>query len=199
MKEYAYACSRSFIFNSYRTRIFVCSIAVRRDIISVLDAGTDSSGDVEGVAVIEVGELGAEPGVGCRVSEERALIMFAAFLSVVRKSSPIGIVRGCDKTRADALTFAKRILPLQCPPSHCWRTPLSCQCIRIWGEGQHEGKIPLGEPSQVSISFAIASIFFRAVFSSDWTSLRRISCIRHSHSARTSDDIQRRDRHPDPY
>lgn len=95
----AHACSRSFTFNSYLTRIFVCSIVVRRDIISVLDAGKGSSVGIgsDGVAVIAVGELGAEPGVACRLSEERVFNMFVAFLSVVRKSSAIEIVRGCKK------------------------------------------------------------------------------------------------------
>lgn len=74
--------------------------------ISVLDVGTDSSIGIEGVAVIEVGELGAEPEA-CRLSEERFFIMFVAFLSVVRKSSAIKIVRGCNRTGLDAPTFAK--------------------------------------------------------------------------------------------
>ena len=100
------------MLNSYRTRIFVCSTVVRRDIISALDIGMDSSVDAEGDAVIAVGELGAEPGVGCRLSEERVLIMFVAFLSVVRKSSPSEIVRERNETPVSALTFAKQIVPL---------------------------------------------------------------------------------------
>ena len=95
------------MFISYLTRIFVCSVIVRPEIISVFDVGTGSSNDVEGVAVVAVGELGAEPEVACRLSEERVLIMFVAFLSVVRKSSTIGIVRECDNATMDVLTFAK--------------------------------------------------------------------------------------------
>jgi len=95
------------MFNSYLTRTFVCSTVVRRDINSVFDAGMDSSVGIEGVAVIAVGELGAEPELACRFSEERVLITFVAFLSVVRKSSTIGIVRRCNNTRVNALTFAK--------------------------------------------------------------------------------------------
>jgi hypothetical protein len=107
VKESTYACSRSFMFNSYRTRTFTCSTVVRRDINSVFEMGVDSSVDGEGLVVIAVGELGAEPGVACRLSEERALIMFVAFLSVVRKSSTIGIVRECNETRVYAPTFAQ--------------------------------------------------------------------------------------------
>ena len=107
----AYACSRSFMFSSYLTRMFVCSIVVKRDIISVLDVGMGSSTGIEGAAVIAVGELGAEPEVVCRLSKERDLIMFVVFLSVVRKSSAIEIVRACNKTGVDAPTFAKRIVP----------------------------------------------------------------------------------------
>ena len=100
------------MFNSYLTRMLVCSIVVRRETISVLDAGMDSSVGGEGAAVIAVGELGAEPGVACRLSEERVLIMFVAFLSAVRKSSTVGIMRECNETCLNAPTFAKGILPL---------------------------------------------------------------------------------------
>jgi hypothetical protein len=90
-KECAYACNRSFMFNSYLTRIFVCNTVVRREISSVLDAGVDSSvGNEEGF-VIAVGEPGAEPEGACRLSEERVLMMFVAFLSAVRKSSANGL------------------------------------------------------------------------------------------------------------
>jgi len=75
--------------------MFFCSIVVRRDSKSVLDAA--SSPGVEGDAVIAVGELGAEPGEVSRLSEERVLITFVAFLSVVRKSSTVEIVRGIAK------------------------------------------------------------------------------------------------------
>lgn len=95
------------MFISYLTRTFVCSIVVRRDINSALGVGMGSSVGVDGVAVIAVGELGAEPGVACRLSDERVLIMFVAFLSVVRKSSTVGIVRECNKTRVETPTFAK--------------------------------------------------------------------------------------------
>jgi len=87
--------------------MFVCSIVVRRDMISVLEVGVGSSIGIEGFAVIEVGELGAEPEVACRLSEERVFIMFVAFLSVVRKSSAIEIVRECSRTDVNASTFAK--------------------------------------------------------------------------------------------
>lgn len=93
VREFAYACNRSFMFSSYLTRTLVCNIVVRRDMISVLDAGIGSSVDVEGVAVIAVGELGTEPEAACRLSEERDLTMLVAFLSVVRKSSAIEIVK----------------------------------------------------------------------------------------------------------
>lgn len=75
------------MFSSYLTRMFVCSIVVRRETISVFDAGVGSSVGVRGDAVIAVGELGAEPEPGCRLSEARVLIKFVAFLSAVRKSS----------------------------------------------------------------------------------------------------------------
>jgi len=75
--------------------------------ISVLEVGIDSSIGIEGVAVIAVGELGAEPEAACRLSEQRDFIIFDAFLSVVRKSSAIGIVSECNSTDADAPTFAK--------------------------------------------------------------------------------------------
>lgn len=94
------------MFSSYLTRIFVCRIVVRRDMISVLEIGMDSSVGIEGIAVIEVGELGAEPEA-CRLSEERVFIMFVAFLSVVRKSSAVEIVRERNRTGADVPTFAK--------------------------------------------------------------------------------------------
>ena len=96
-KGCAYACSRSFMLNSYLTRMVACSTVVRRDINSVLDAGVDSSGDIEGAAVIAVGELGAELEAACLLSEESALIIFVAFLRAVRKSSTIEIVRKCDR------------------------------------------------------------------------------------------------------
>lgn len=75
------------MFNSYLTRMFVCNIAVRRETISVLDAGVGSSVGVRGDVVIAVGELGAEPEAACRLSEVSVLIKFVAFLSAVRKSS----------------------------------------------------------------------------------------------------------------
>ena len=75
--------------------------------ISVLEVGVGSSNGIEGVPVIEVGELGVEPEVACRLSEERVFIRFVAFLSVVRKSSAIQIVRECSRTNEDAPTFAK--------------------------------------------------------------------------------------------
>jgi len=95
------------MFNSYLTRTLVCSEVVRREISSVFDVGLESSIGVEGVAVIAVGELGAEPEAACRLSEERVLIMFVAFLSAVRKSSTIRIVRECDNSYLDALTVTK--------------------------------------------------------------------------------------------
>ena len=90
--------------------MFVCSIVVRRDIVSALDVGMGSSIGIEGDAVIEVGELGAEPEPVCRLSEERVLIMFVAFLSVVRKSSATEIVRGVqqDRCRCTDLCEANR-------------------------------------------------------------------------------------------
>lgn len=112
MRGCAYACSRSFTFNSYLTRIFVRSVVVRREIISVTDVGVGSSVGVKGATVIAVGELGAEPEVACRLREERALIMFVAFLSAVRKSSTIEIVRRCERACVNAPTFAKGIFPL---------------------------------------------------------------------------------------
>jgi hypothetical protein len=92
--------------------MLVCRVVVRREIISVLDVGIDSSVGGEGAAVIAVGELGVELGVACRLSEERALIMFVAFLSAVRKSSTVGIVRECNDICLNAPTFAKGIFPL---------------------------------------------------------------------------------------
>ena len=86
--------------------MLVCSIVVSRDIVSVLDAGMDSSVGGEGAAVMAVGELGVEPEVACRLREERVLIMFVAFFSAVRKSSTVGIVRECNKTCLNAPTFA---------------------------------------------------------------------------------------------
>ena len=100
------------MFNSYLTRMLVCSAVVRREMISVLDVGMDSSVGGEGAAVIAVGELGAELEVACLLSEERVLIMFVAFLSTVRKSSTVGIVRVCGETCLDAPTFAEGIFPL---------------------------------------------------------------------------------------
>lgn len=94
MKGPAHACNRSFVFNSYLILIFVCNIVVRREISSVLDTGMDSSGWDERVDVIAVGELGADPGAACLLSEERVLIMPVAFLRVVRKSSTVGMMRG---------------------------------------------------------------------------------------------------------
>ena len=67
--------------------MFACSIAVRRETISVLDTGMGSSVGVRGDVVIAVGELGAEPEAACRLSEVSVLIKFVAFLSAVRKSS----------------------------------------------------------------------------------------------------------------
>lgn len=92
--------------------MLVCSIVVRREIISVLDAGMDSSAGGEGVAATAVGELGVGLEVACRLSEEMVLIMFVAFLSAVRKSSTVGIVRERNKTCLNILTFAKGIFPL---------------------------------------------------------------------------------------
>jgi hypothetical protein len=104
---WAYACKRSFMLNSYLTRILVCRIIVRREINSAFEVGVDSSVGNETVAVIEEGEFGAEPGVACRLSEERVLIMVVAFLSVVRKSSTGGIVRVCNRIQAYAPTFVE--------------------------------------------------------------------------------------------
>jgi hypothetical protein len=98
VKGPAYACSRSFVFNSYLILIFVWNIVVRREISSVLDVGMDSSGCGERVDVIEVGELGADPGEACLLSEERVLIIPVAFLRVVRKSSTVGVmIRGAQQ------------------------------------------------------------------------------------------------------
>ena len=102
-----HACSSSFMFSSYLTRMFVCSTVVRCDMISVLEVGAGSSIGIGGFVVIEVGELGAEPEVACRLSEESVFIMFVAFLSVVRKSSAIEIVRECNRTGVGAPTFTK--------------------------------------------------------------------------------------------
>ena len=65
----------------------------------------DSSAGDERVATIEVGELGAEPEVGCRLSEERVLIMFVVFFSAVRKSSTVWLVRECNRIHLDVRTF----------------------------------------------------------------------------------------------
>lgn len=92
--------------------MLVCSIVVRREIISVLDAGVDSSVGGEGAAATAVGELGAGLEVVCRLSEEMILIMFVAFLSAVRKSSTFGIVREHNETCLNDLTFVKGIFPL---------------------------------------------------------------------------------------
>jgi hypothetical protein len=45
--------------------------------------------------------------------------------------------------------------------------------------------------AQAPISFSIASIFFRAVFSSDWTWARKTSCTKDCYRTGTFEDLQR--------